>query len=222
MAKRTFDIVVAALVLVCTLPLTLASALAVRLGSPGPIFYRAARAGVGGAPFAMLKFRTMHVAAHQGPEITAPNDARIFRAGALLRKLKLDELPQFWNVLAGDMSIVGPRPESLAIVESQYAPWMMETLAVRPGITSPGAIFGYTHADALLDPADPEGSYVAHVLGPKLAIERAYIERATFFSDLAVMLRTAWTILLVAVGRTRFALPREAREAARWHPVPGG
>jgi lipopolysaccharide/colanic/teichoic acid biosynthesis glycosyltransferase len=220
-AKRLFDIVVAALVLVATLPLTAASALAVRLGSPGPIFYRAARAGVGGRPFAMLKFRTMHVADRQGPEITAPGDARIFAAGVWLRRLKLDELPQFWNVLTGDMSIVGPRPESLAIVDAHYAPWMRETLAVRPGITSPGAIFGYTHADALLDPADPEGSYVRHVLGPKLAIERAYLDRATFVADIAVMLRTGWTILLVAAGRTRFALPFDAQAAARWHPVPG-
>src|SRR5690606_34349615 len=148
-----------------------------------PVLYYAERVGYGGRPFCMYKFRTMHVREEAGPEITGPNDARVFRFGALLRKTKLDELPQLLNVLSGEMSIVGPRPESVAIVREHYVPWMKETLLARPGITSPGAIFGYTHGEAMLDAADPEGSYVKAQLIPKLAIERAYMERATVLRD---------------------------------------
>ena len=169
---------VAALVLVCTLPLTLASALAVRLGSPGPIFYRAARAGVGGAPFAMLKFRTMHVAAHQGPEITAPNDARIFRAGALLRKLKLDELPQFINVLRGEMSIVGPRPPLRREVE-RYDGVVSRRLLVKPGVTGLWQVSG--RSDLSWEES--------------VRLDLSYVENWSITHDLMIMWKTARAVL---------------------------
>jgi lipopolysaccharide/colanic/teichoic acid biosynthesis glycosyltransferase len=217
MAKRAFDILMAATGLVLAAPLVLPAMLGVKLTSPGPALYWAERMGRNGCPYHMAKLRTMHVRITGGPEITAPGDPRVFAFGRFLRLTKIDELPQLWNVLKGDMSLVGPRPEAVAIVERDYRGWMLETLKVRPGITSPGAIFGYTHGDDLLDPADPEGSYARNQLPAKLAIELAYIERTSILRDLGVILRTGWTIVQIALGRRHFPLPREAVLAERWH-----
>lgn len=197
--KRAFDIAVSLTVLVVLSPLIAAIALLVRIASPGPSFYLAKRVGLNGELFTMYKFRTMH-AAGSGPVITANADPRVFKLGKMLRKLKLDELPQFFNVLRGDMSIVGPRPEDPLIVKDHYTPWMMETLKVRPGITSPGAIFQYSMGEALIDDANPESSYVEKLLPPKLAIELAYLARANFFSDIQCMLLTSLAIAGVAMG----------------------
>lgn len=217
MPKRILDIIIAALLLLLSTPLLLFAAIGIRLTSPGPIFYHAERMGRFERPFVMLKFRTMHMRADSGSQITGPNDVRIFGFGALLRTTKIDELPQFWNVLTGQMSIVGPRPESVAIVRDHYTDWMKETLRVRPGVTSPGSIFGYTHGDRLLDDADPEGSYLTRLLAPKLAIERAYLDHANVWHDIGVMLRTGLTITQIALGRTISTLPPEAKAATRWH-----
>ena len=139
-----------------------------------------------------------------------------FAFGAFLRKAKIDELPQFWNVLKGDMSIVGPRPEDPRIVSGYYTDWMRETLAVRPGVTSPGALWGYTHGEVLLEPTDPEGSYVRRQMPVKLAIERAYLEHATFLRDVGVVLRTVWTVLLIITGKENIDPPKELLEVDRW------
>ena len=136
MIKRLFDIVFAIFALLLTSPLILASALAVKLTSPGPLFYRARRAGLKGRPFDMLKLRTMRVGTDTPDrKITAEQDDRITPVGRLLRKFEIDELPQFWNVLLGDMSVVGPRPEDWDIVQQHYTPQQWRTLDVRPGIT---------------------------------------------------------------------------------------
>jgi lipopolysaccharide/colanic/teichoic acid biosynthesis glycosyltransferase len=217
MAKRAFDILMAAIGLALAAPFILPAMLGVKLTSPGPALYWAERMGRNGRPYRMAKLRTMHLRGEGGPEITAPGDPRIFAFGRFLRLTKIDELPQLWNVLKGDMSLVGPRPESVAIVERDYRDWMLETLAVRPGITSPGAIFGYTHGDDLLDPADPEGSYVGCQLPAKLAIELAYMQHRNLLRDVGVMLRTGWTVVQIAFGRRRFPLPREVADAAHWH-----
>src|SRR5947209_559846 len=130
MAKRLFDVLVSAVALAVLSPLFLLAALGIRLSSRGPVFYRARRVARGGEPFTMHKFRTMHV--HQGAApsaITGPSDRRVFFFGALLRRLKIDELPQFWDVLRGKMSLVGPRPEDPRIVRDHYAPEHLETLA---------------------------------------------------------------------------------------------
>jgi lipopolysaccharide/colanic/teichoic acid biosynthesis glycosyltransferase len=222
MVKRTLDILMATAGLILAAPVIAPAMLAIKLASPGPALFRAERMGRDGRPFRMVKLRTMHVRCEADSEITAPGDARIFAFGRVLRLTKIDELPQLWNVLKGDMSLVGPRPEAVAIVERDYHGWMLDTLKVRPGITSPGAIFGYTHGDALLDPADPEGSYARDQLPAKLAIELAYIERANIVRDIAVMLRTVSTIVQIAAGRRRFPLPREAAGAVRWHDFSAG
>lgn len=216
--KRGFDVGVALVALLLTSPLLVFAAVGILLTSPGPIFYRAARTGIGGEPFAMLKFRTMHIGSDRQSAITAPGDTRIFGFGALLRKLKIDELPQFWNILRGDMSFVGPRPEDPKIVARDYTDWMRETLEVVPGVTSPGAVYGYIYGDALLEDANPEESYARNLLPPKLALERAYIERAGFLSDLQYMLLTAWAIVAHMLTR-QVRLPRADIEGARrWAP----
>ncbi len=216
MAKRLFDIIVVSLVLLLVSPLMLLGAVGVWLGSKGPILYRATRAGVGGAPFTMYKFRSMHIGSDAGSAITAPGDARVFPFGAFIRKVKIDELPQLINILIGDMSIVGPRPEDVRIVNEHYSDWMRETLDVRPGVTSPGAIFGYLHGDGYLDPDDPEGSYIRRQMPVKLAIERAYLERATLWSDILVCFRTVGAIMMLILGRTPTPGPEIRDAVQRW------
>lgn len=192
--KRVADIVLSLILLISLSPVLALAAVGVRLSSNGPILYRAQRVGRGGKPFKMLKFRTMHM--HSGgPVITSNGDSRIFAFGSFLRKSKIDELPQFYNVLKGDLSVVGPRPEDPKIVSEHYTDWMMETLDVRPGITSPGAVYYYLLGEELVDPIDPERSYVERLLPAKLAVERAYLERANFFSDLKVVGLTALAVI---------------------------
>lgn len=217
-AKRVFDVVVAGLSLLVLSPFLVIAAVGIRVTSPGPIFYMAHRIGKGGHPFAMLKFRTMHVDSDKLSAITSPDDKRIFGFGLLLRRLKIDELPQFWNILVGDMSLVGPRPEDPKIVARDYTDWMKETLQVAPGVTSPGAVYGYLFGDALLEDADPEGSYARNLLPPKLALERAYMDRAGFVSDLGYVLLTAWAIVAHVLGR-QVRLPQADIDAAHyWAP----
>lgn len=220
MAKRFFDIVVAVFALLVTAPLWLAVPVGVAISSPGPIFYYARRVGRDGMPFNMVKFRTMTAGSGGQSEITAPGDNRVYPFGHLLRLLKIDEIPQFLNVLRGEMSIVGPRPESDVLVARNYTAWMRETLAVRPGLSSVGALFGYNYDDELIDPDCPEESYVQTMLPAKLALERAYLDRASFFGDIAVIFRTAAAILGVPLGM-RFP-PSEAdlRAAGKWAAPP--
>jgi lipopolysaccharide/colanic/teichoic acid biosynthesis glycosyltransferase len=216
--KRSTDIVLAAVLLILLSPVLVLAAIGVRLSSKGPIFFRAKRVGRGGAPFEMLKFRTMHV--HSGgPVITSHGDSRIFAFGSFLRKSKIDELPQFYNVLKGDLSVVGPRPEDPKIVTENYTDWMIETLDVRPGITSPGAVYYYLLGEELVDPADPERSYVMRLLPAKLAVERAYLERANFASDLKVVGLTALAVLGPPLGMHVKPDARDLAAAERWAPA---
>ena len=217
MLSRVIDIVVSAIALVLALPLIVLGIAGIKLTSPGPAFYHAQRMGRFERPFSMHKLRTMHIRPVEGAQITGPNDQRIFGLGKLLRLTKIDELPQLWNVLVGEMSFVGPRPEAVDIVERHYTGWMKETLRVRPGITSPGAVFGYRFGNRLLDDADPEGSYLVRMLAPKLAIERAYIDKASLVYDFTVINRTAWAIICESLGWHDSALPPEAAAASKWY-----
>ena len=218
LVKRIVDGLVALIALLITLPILLFAALGIKIASPGPVFYKALRIGKNGQPFYMLKFRTMHVNSDQASAITAPNDKRIFGFGVWLRRLKFDELPQFWNILVGDMSLVGPRPEDPKIVERDYSSWMHETLLVSPGVTGPGSVYGYIFGDALLDDTNPEVGYARNLLPPKLALERAYMERAGLVSDLGYILLTVWAIMAHMLGRD-VRLPQKDIEAAlKWAP----
>lgn len=215
--KRALDIFVALTLLLLTLPVLLLVVVGLKLSSPGPIFYKADRVGKDGQLFKMLKFRSMHVS-NNGSVITSKNDQRIFPFGKLLRKSKLDEMPQFLNVLKGDMSLVGPRPEDPKIVDTAYTDWMMETLITAPGITSPGAIFYYTSGEQLVSDEDPEGSYIKNLLPLKLAVDRGYLDRSNLLSDLQVILYTAWAIFGRALGFSIKPPLEDIENAQNWVP----
>jgi lipopolysaccharide/colanic/teichoic acid biosynthesis glycosyltransferase len=167
----------------------------IKLDSPGPVFHRAQRTGKDSKPFRLYKFRSMVVGAHRdGPAITPAGDRRITRAGRVLRRTKLDELPQFLNVLKGEMSLVGPRPEDPRYV-ALYTPAQREVLRVRPGVTS-AASLTYRHESSLLSGEDWEQRYVNEILPHKLAVELDYLAHRTVVSDLGLVLRTLLALLL--------------------------
>lgn len=190
MAKRLFDVALSALALLLLALPMLAIAAWIRLDSPGPVFFRQQRVGRHGVPFAIHKFRTMRADAG-GLPLTVGADARITRAGRWLRRTRLDELPQLLDVLAGHMSLVGPRPEVPRYV-ALYPPALRDrALAVRPGITDPASLEHLDEAALLAAAADPEREYVERILPRKVAQAAAYAERATLGSDVAVLARTA-------------------------------
>ena len=201
MAKRVFDLGVAlAALLLFALPMLLI-ALAIRLDSPGPVFFRQQRVGQGGQPFRIHKFRTMVAdAPERGPALTVGNDPRITRVGVWLRRSKLDELPQLIDVLAGDMSLVGPRPELLQYVARYPQALRERALSLKPGITDPVSLDFADEGEMLARATDPEREYVEEILPRKLGAALAYAERATLASDLKVIART---LVLLARRATR-------------------
>lgn len=198
--KRAFDCLFALAILIASAPFVLIGAIGIKLTSPGPILYRAARAGVGGVPYEMYKLRTMHQRPPGDEAITAPGDVRVFRWGWLLRNSKIDELPQFFNILTGDMSFVGPRPEDPGIVRNHYTEWMMASLKMRPGITSPGTMFGFAYGDEILDINNVEQSYARDLLPQKLLRDIAYYKTSTLGSDILIVLQTGLLIILKGLG----------------------
>jgi lipopolysaccharide/colanic/teichoic acid biosynthesis glycosyltransferase len=218
--KRLFDVVAAAAALIVLSPIFLIAALSIRLSSRGPVFYRATRAGRNGKPFVMHKFRTMRIdQVNRASAITAAGDDRVFAAGRWLRALKFDELPQLYDILRGEMSLVGPRPEALEIVRDHYAPEHRETLAVRPGLASPGSIYNYTHGEKLIGKENPERDYLEKLLPLKLALDEVYVRQAGFVYDLRIIFRTLIVIALIALGKRRFADPPEMKAINRIVPA---
>ncbi|MBK1688144.1 sugar transferase [Rubrivivax gelatinosus] len=194
MIKRLFDLAGAAVALLLLAPLLLLAAAAVKLDSPGPVFFRQQRVGRGGVPFRIHKFRTMRDGA-PGLQITVGEDPRITRVGRWLRRTRIDELPQFIDVLQGTMSLVGPRPEVPRYVEF-YPPELRErVLSVRPGITDPVSLAYADESELLARAADPEREYVEVLLPRKLQAAAAYAERATLWTDLGVLLRSVGVLL---------------------------
>ncbi|MCC7366811.1 MAG: sugar transferase [Chloroflexi bacterium] len=188
--KRPLDLLAAGLGLLALGPVLAGIAAAIKLDSPGPVLYRATRTGRFGQPFTMYKFRTMQTRQdHTATRITTHGDRRITRVGRLLRSARLDELPQLWNVLTGDMSLVGPRPEDPRYT-ALYTGADRRALAVRPGITSLAALL-YRDEDRLLVGADWERVYVGEVMPAKLAIDNAYVERQSVWLDVKILLATA-------------------------------
>lgn len=165
------------------------TSLIIKFSSPGPLFHRGKRVGLSGRLFTLYKFRTMIAdAVEKGPGITAQNDPRITSFGRVLRRTKIDELPQLINVLKGDMSLVGPRPENPNYV-AQYTPEQRHVLNFRPGITSAASI-AYRNEEQMLSGEDWEAVYRTRVLPTKLAIDLDYLSRRTFRSDLVLIVRT--------------------------------
>lgn len=190
MIKRLLDVVFSASALLLLAPLMALIAFAIRCDSRGPIFYRQQRVGRDFSAFRILKFRTMTVGAdHAGPLITCRGDLRVTRAGHLLRRLKWDELPQLWNVLRGEMSLVGPRPEVPRYVDlfrREYA----VVLQVRPGLTDLASLHFHDEAALLNGAADPEQLYVASILPRKLRLSKLYLRSASLGLDCCLILRT--------------------------------
>lgn len=200
MAKRVFDLAIASLGLLLISPLLLLIALAIKLDSPGPVFYRQERIGRRGRPFRIHKFRTMrHGAA--GAQITVGADARITRVGAFLRRTKLDELAQLLDVLEGTMSLVGPRPEVPRYVAMYPATLRDKVLSVRPGITDIASIEYRQESELLARAADPEREYVEVVMPAKLKLAAAYVDQASLATDLRLILRTLGVLVDGLRGR---------------------
>jgi lipopolysaccharide/colanic/teichoic acid biosynthesis glycosyltransferase len=187
--KRAFDLSVAIVLLVFASPLLLAIAVLVSVSSRGGVIYRANRVGLRGEPFTMFKFRTMVANADQmGGPITAPDDTRVTPLGRWLRRTKLDELPELWNVIRGDMSLVGPRPENPKSV-SLYTVGQRAVLRIRPGVTSPATI-KYRHEESMLHDAGALEEAYFVIMQDKLALELQYLRNRTFLNDLKILLQT--------------------------------
>jgi lipopolysaccharide/colanic/teichoic acid biosynthesis glycosyltransferase len=165
-------------------------AVLVKLSSPGPVFFRQERVGLHGRPFSMFKFRSMVVDAHTlGSNVSPAGDPRVTRMGALLRKTYLDEMPQLLNVLRGDMSMVGPRPETPEYV-AMYSPQERRVLGARPGMAGPSTLAFESEAEVLARSADPYRCYVDHLMHERVRVDLEYLERQSIRYDLGVLLRT--------------------------------
>jgi len=189
MIKRAFDIVCSGLGLLLLAPLLLVLALWIKLDSNGPVLFRQERVGRFGERFMIHKFRTMRMD-NAGPQITVGVDPRITGAGRLLRRTKLDELPQLWDVLRGEMSLVGPRPEVPRYVALYPEAQRAVVLSVRPGITDLASLQYRDEGEQLARAADPERAYVEQVLPAKLALSARYVQEASFAGDLRLILAT--------------------------------
>jgi len=193
LAKRSFDLAASVAGLLVLSPVMLGCAVAVGLSSPGPILFKHARVGLGGRSFKLFKFRSMAHGA-KGAQVTSATDSRITPAGQVLRRYKLDELPQLFNVLRGDMSLVGPRPEVARYVE-MFPEAYAKILTVRPGITDYAAIEYRDEEGLLARSSDPEATYVSEVLPAKIRLYFRYLEQQSFLTDLRLILRTIAAVL---------------------------
>lgn len=193
--KRLFDIVASAGGLILLSPLFLVVAVWVLCDSKGPVFYRQLRVGLHNHDFHILKFRTMRMGSDRGSLVTiGDDDPRITRSGKVLRKLKLDELPQLFNVLVGDMSFVGPRPEVRHYVD-YWTEEQMHVLDVRPGITDPASIRFINENELMAQAADPEDYYIHVIMQEKIKIYLQYVEQHSFWGDIGIILQTLRAIV---------------------------
>lgn len=188
--KRLFDIVVSLVVLVIGFPFALIVAAIIVADSPGGVFYVQNRVGRGNTDFRLLKFRTMRTDAEKSGLLTVGGrDPRITRVGRFLRKYKIDEFPQFLNILAGDMSVVGPRPEVRKYVD-MYSPEQMKVLSVRPGLTDYASIKYVDENEILAKSDDPEQTYINVIMPDKLRLNIEYIEKISMKEDLRIIFMT--------------------------------
>jgi lipopolysaccharide/colanic/teichoic acid biosynthesis glycosyltransferase len=224
-AKRAFDLAFASLALLIFAPLLALAALAIRVADPGPVFTRLPRVGVRGRVFELLKLRTTRMAEPRGGPSPAPCNARRFWIGAIVRWSQLDELPQLLNVIRGDMSVVGPRPEEPETVRRHYTAAQRRALRVRPGLISPGTIYLYTHEAALLAAQDPERAYAEWLLPAKRRFESSYPQRAGLRYDAGLVWRALRAMVVAGLVGRPFPDPLAhpgGIPAARPAPEPSG
>jgi len=195
---RGLDLLLASIGLVLAAPLLVVLSILVRLTSPGPAWYRATRVGLHGRLFDLWKLRTLE-ASPSGPAITVAHDRRVTPLGGLLRRTHLDELPQLWNVLRGEMALVGPRPEDPTFVDEEAPQWS-EVLSRRPGLTGPTQLRFAAIEARQLKGNDAERVYREYLLPQKLVSDVDYVRNRTLGYDLTVLARTAWSLIRSAVG----------------------
>jgi lipopolysaccharide/colanic/teichoic acid biosynthesis glycosyltransferase len=195
LGKRVFDIVVALVALILLLPVLAVIALIIRLDSPGPAFYAQERVSLYGRRFRLLKFRTMVVDAERlAPNVSAAGDPRVTRVGRVLRRWYLDEFPQLLNVIRGDMSLVGPRPETPEFV-AYYSPAERRVLTVRPGLAGPSTLAFMDEAEQLAATPDPVAHYVTTILHERVRADLIYLEHRSIGYDIRVLCAQALAIL---------------------------
>lgn len=193
--KRLFDIVASCIWLIVLSPLLLAVAIWIKLDSKGPVFYRQVRVGRYNKDFRIFKFRSMRMGSDKGSLVTiGGRDPRVTRSGYFIRKYKLDELPQLLNVLLGDMSLVGPRPEVRHYV-NYWTAEQMHVLDVRPGLTDPASIKFRNENDLLGAVEDPEAYYINVIMQEKIKLYLEYVENASFWYDLKLLFKTLKVIV---------------------------
>ena len=203
--KRTFDILFSCLlllVMILTFPFV---ALGIKLSSPGPVFYVSTRIGKNGVPFQFYKYRSMHIDDGRFKGM-AEEQKRVFTVGKILRRTKIDELPQAINVLKGDLSVVGPRPMLTTNATKVYGGRYTPVLNVKPGLTSYASLFDYTHGDACVEDRE---FYISEILPIKREMELYYVQNVGLRMDVHIIFKTATTILAVVFGKRQFRYPRE-------------
>ncbi len=203
--KRCFDLLFAVCFLVVFSSVYLISWLIIKITSPGPAIYKAERVGKGGKLFKCYKFRSMRVDSGKVRLTTLENDERIFPFGKFIRKTKIDEMPQVVNILKGEMSVVGPRPEDKENADKVYVGEYVHILDVKPGLTSTASLYDYTHGEKFED----EESYEKEFMPKKLKLELYYVTHRSFWYDIELVLKTAMLIILKTVGKKDFDEPKE-------------
>ncbi len=214
MGKRFYDVGFAIVALMLTAPLQMVIAALIKLDDSGPVYFRQQRIGKKGRPFQILKFRTMTPTAEHGPSLTRIGDARITRVGGWLRRRKLDELPQLWNVLCGEMSLVGPRPELPQYVE-RYTYQQRTVLAYKPGITDLASLVFRNEADLFPPNRDPEAFYLSYCLPKKIALSLEHARRNSLWFDTWVILRSVMPLRSSKHSPLLEGMPRIKRRS-RW------
>lgn len=203
--KRAFDIVSSLFATIIFLIPWIIISIIIKIQSPGPVIYKARRVGQGGKVFTLYKFRSMRVDSGAVHATTLRGDPRIFPFGEFLRKSKLDETPQLLNVLKGDMSVIGPRPEDEDNSDLFYVGKYKKILSVKPGLSSPASLYDYTHGETYAS----EKAYVEEFMPKKLDVELYYIEHRSCLYDLQIIFRTAFTIFQIMAGKEKFNEPKE-------------
>lgn len=204
-----FNKFVAIIAIILLSPLLLITVIGILISDYGPIIYNAERAGKNGAVLKVLKFRSMKVSNARTSKITSKDDPRVFFFGKIIRLLKIDELPQLFNILKGEMNLVGPRPEDLFIVQNHYDKVMMESLSVNPGLASPGSLYNYTHIEDSLTGNDIENEYINIILPLKVRLDVIYVRNKSFLYDFKIIIKTLIIIFQKSIGKKDFKLPKE-------------
>ena len=205
MIKRIFDLVFAVSFLLVFAPIYIITYITIRIVSPGDPIYRAKRIGLNGEEFICYKFRSMRLDSGKVKLTTLRNDDRIFPFGRFIRKAKIDEMPQVFNILKGEMSVVGPRPEDKENADKIYTGKYKEILSLKPGLTSPASLYDFTHGELYEDEALYEKEFVPQ----KLELELYYVKHQGFWYDIELVLKTAIIIVSIVFGKKDFDKPKE-------------